>query len=164
MATQEGLATFDLHNFPSLEVLQICTGAGLPTPHQAARFWITPRLRRLVLDCSHNDSQQGIVPFFDSTDIEWLDEFATHAALKRMHEEIGLREIEVLFPTEYKWSIERFQFEQAKELVERCGFNFIYPGTMMPPSSVDSSVDSIVDGSVDGGSQQSTLESNNMSE
>jgi hypothetical protein len=165
MATQEGLVTFDIHNFPRLEVLQICTGAGRPTPYQAARLWITPKLRRLVLDCSRDDSQEGIMPLFGSTDVEWLDEFATHAALKRMHEEIGLRELELLYPSRYDWSAEDISpyhpglnFQRAKELVEGCGFNLICPENMMPRSRMVE-VDGSVDRSVDESTDESTDES-----
>jgi hypothetical protein len=140
IATQEGLDTFDLHNFPCLEIFQVCIGGGLPTAEQAAGLWVTPKLRRLVLESSHEDSQLGKCYYFAPQQIDWLDEFARLAACKKTDEVVGLMDIEVLYKTEVSdyWVGEpgedhlKYLFLRAKELVERHGIGFVWPTNEFP--------------------------------
>lgn len=158
MATQEGLDTFDLHNFPSLEILQICTGGhGIPAAEQAGRLWVTPKLKWLVLESSHDDSQNGKGYYFRPEQIDWLDEFARFAARKKRNEEVGLGGIEVLYETaDYEWwggepveNHPKYLFQRAKELVEKHGIKFVYPTNKpFPPGALK------VEDTSDEGSQQ----------
>lgn len=156
MATQEGLDTFDLHNFPCLEIFQICTGGrGLPAAEQAAGLWVTPKLRRLVLESSHEDSQNGKCYYFRPEQVDWLDEFARLAAFKKRDEVVGLMGIEVLYKTSVSdfWAGEpvedypKYLFLRAKELVERHGIKFVCPTNIFPSRRALDVEDSSAEGS-----------------
>lgn len=141
IASQEGLDSFDLHSFPCLEIFQICTGGrGLPAAEQAAELWVTPKLRRLVLESSHEDSQSGTCYYFRPNQVDWLDEFSRLAACKKRDEVVGLMCIKVLYETPDSdfWageSVEAYPkqlFLRAKELVVKHGIEFVWTPNRFP--------------------------------
>lgn len=92
----ENLAGFNVNEFTTLEVLQI-NRTGLPTPEAACDSWALPNLKKLVLECSYNDSQHGPVPYFTSEVSIWLKKFAELAVARTRDGSSALAEIEILY-------------------------------------------------------------------
>ena len=134
MSTQEGLNNFDLHKFPNLEVFQVCISC-IPTPERVAQLWLTPNLKRLVLECSFDDSQHGQCFFFDERNIRWLEQFAAIAARRTEVAKVSLETIEVLYEIDHydrKYHVESVRqvealFLRTTELIATYDIEFVYP-------------------------------------
>jgi hypothetical protein len=132
---QEDLYTLNLHKFPCVEILQVCTGLHqLPAAEHAGQQWITPKLRQLVLESSNNDSQGGKIYSFSPEDIDWLDKFGNCAERRRINEEVGLMEIQVLCAehSQYSWwgsnpvNHPKALLSRAKEVLEKHHIKLLY--------------------------------------
>lgn len=130
MATQEGLDTFSLHDFPALQTFETAF-CGLPvTGEAAAALWLTPALKTVVLDCASHDSQCGKIYNFDKRTQDWLVAFAACAAGKPC----GLQRIEILLELDQsEWSSPEYDGKmlkyllETKGLVEKDGIRFVLP-------------------------------------
>jgi hypothetical protein len=127
---QEGLSVFDLHEFSNLEIFQIAQG-GMPSPKQACKLWLTPRLKRLSIECSFNDSQHGIVWINNDNMTKWLEEFARLAAVEKKCGDIGLCEIEIQFVPDFDRMSECTELANTKSMMEAYGFQFICPPAVL---------------------------------
>jgi len=129
---QEGLERFDLKTFQNLRALQLCTLC-LPTPEKACDLWLTPKLQRLVLESSWNDSQCGIIWVFGEDDVAWLAAFVDIAEDRQRSGASCLRIIEVIHGTNEDYELTDMQRSEldancskGKEIVESHGFEFVW--------------------------------------
>lgn len=134
MSTQESLDSFDLNKFPNLEIFQVCI-SGIPIPERVAQLWLTPNLKRLVVECSSNDSQLGQCFSFGERNVRWLEQLAAIAAREIQIAKVGLETIEVLYEIddyERKYEAEGVRqmeelFLRTTELIATYGLEFVYP-------------------------------------
>ena len=134
ISNQDGLDNFDLYRFPNLEVFQVCCSC-IPAAERAAQLWLTPKLKRLVLESSFFDIQLGQLFRFGDDEIVWIEQFAALVAREFEAAKVGLETIEVWYDMEgYEqyYSMEnntklQSSYSRAKQLVEAHGINFVYP-------------------------------------
>jgi hypothetical protein len=99
----ENLNDLNVNHFTALEVLQVCIDSA-PPPEKACNSWAMTTLKRLVIECSYNDSQHGVVPFFHEATSEWLKDFAKLAVARRQNGNAALVEMEILYYNDHEWS------------------------------------------------------------
>jgi hypothetical protein len=99
----ENIVDLNINRFVALKTFQICCSGARPTPAAACSNWALANLKKLVLECSYCDSQNGVVPFFDQDLSQWLQDFAKLAAEQKRLGSIALEEIELLYYTDNEW-------------------------------------------------------------
>ncbi|KAH8671576.1 hypothetical protein BX600DRAFT_434674 [Xylariales sp. PMI_506] len=116
----ERWGSLDLSGFNALRTLAICY-AGRPTPQVACDSWVIPSLEKLVLECSANDSQNGVIPDIPEGTDQWLKEFAHLVLAKRQAGNTNLTELEVVCDEVGDWAGRQEHLEAYRGPVESDG-------------------------------------------
>jgi hypothetical protein len=126
----EDLSDFSIHEFTALEILQVCYD-GTPSPEQACHNWITRSLKKLVIECTMNNSQHGKVSIFDDETSRWLKDFAECTIARKQVADVAIAEIEVLcYKLEEEWygfvEEDMVIFQKTEDAINQLGLSAVF--------------------------------------